>query len=39
MVVSFENKLTTKDQIIWDDFDTLNDYINILVKGIAYGKE
>lgn len=39
MTVSFENKLTSDDQHIWDNEEVLKDYVAILVKGIAYGKE
>ncbi len=39
MTVSFENKLERDDQHIWENEEILYDYISILVKGIAYGKE
>ena len=36
--VSFENNVK-KGEYIWEDEDILKDYISILVKGVAYGKE
>jgi hypothetical protein len=39
MVVSLENNLTSESQVIWEDEVTFKDYVNMLVKGIAYGRE
>lgn len=39
MTVSFENKIAGDDQHIWQNEEIFYDYITILVKGIAYGKE
>jgi len=37
--VSFENNLTRDGQNIWENENILKDYISILVKGVAYGRE
>ena len=39
MRVSFENNLTKEGQNIWENENILKDYIYILVKGVAYGRE
>jgi hypothetical protein len=39
MVVSLENNITSQTQVIWEDEVTFKDYVNMLVKGIAYGRE
>ena len=39
MRVSFENNLTKEGQNIWDNENILKDYISILVKSVAYGRE
>ena len=38
MIVSLENNLSSEDQLIWQDEIIVKDYVNMLVKGIAYGK-
>ena len=38
MIVSLENNAMSRNiEIIWDDKDTTRNYINILVKCVAYG--
>lgn len=39
MRVSFENNMTKEGQNIWEHDSILKDYISILVKGVAYGRE
>jgi hypothetical protein len=37
MVVSFENKAAEGKKTVWEDEAVLHDYVQMLVKGIAYG--
>lgn len=39
IVVSLENQITPNNQVIWTNEVTFKDYVTVLVKGIAYGKE
>ena len=36
---SFDNHLTKESQYIWEDETILKDYVSLLVKGLAYGRE
>ena len=39
MIVSFQNNIVKENHIIWNNQIIFKDYVNTLVKGMAYGKE
>lgn len=38
-MVSFQNNLSREQQVIWNNEIVFKDYVTILVKGMAYGKD
>ena len=39
MVVCFENNLRSSGEVVWSEEETLHDYVQVLVKSIAYGRD